>query len=206
MNVRLTYDLEFLAGIFYEDQLQINSYSVRVSLLTQTDDSASINVAMERLKCFVYRELNNTVFFGPDSRSQAEMFQVLGTNVTTLPDVPVDQIIGLMLYCKLNAVMEDRMIVTALDISSILGDSVCYSLDVDDSLGPFAEATDTAWWHNSSTQHHDLDLDSVPENVVKVIPSDWHQYGLQWPEEHLEPANNTVIYPDFRRHEAKQTQ
>ena len=51
MNVRLQYDLEFLAGIYYDDQLQFNSYSVSVSLLTQTADAASSNIALERLKC-----------------------------------------------------------------------------------------------------------------------------------------------------------
>lgn len=204
MNVKLLYDIEFLAGIYYQDQLQLNQYSVRANLLTQTD-SASTTVAMERLKCFVYKELVNTVFFGPEDRDKAEMFQVLGMNVTTLPDMPVDQIIGLMLFCKLNAVMEGRMILTELDICSTLGDSVWYCIEEDDNFGPFADTTELPWWHNSSTQHHNLNLDETADNVVKVIPSDWHQYELQWPEECIE-TNNTVIYPDFRRNETKQTQ
>ena len=54
MNVRLQYDLEFLAGIYYDDQLQINNYEVSINLLTKTTDSASTNVAMERLKAFVH--------------------------------------------------------------------------------------------------------------------------------------------------------
>jgi hypothetical protein len=36
---------------------------------------------------------------------------MMGINVTTLPEEPVDQIIGMMLYYKLNAIMEGRMIV-----------------------------------------------------------------------------------------------
>jgi len=54
MNVRLQYDLEFLAGIYYEDQLQINSYDVSMNLVTKTKDSASTNIAMERLKAFIW--------------------------------------------------------------------------------------------------------------------------------------------------------
>jgi hypothetical protein len=205
MNVRLQYDLEFLAGIYYEDQLQFNSYSVSVSLLTQAADAASSNIALERLKCFVYHDLANTVFFGPADHDKVEMFQALGTNVTTLPDAPVDQIVGMMLYCKLNAIMEDRMIITDLDISSSLGDSVWYSHNNEDNLGPFAycATAEDAWWYNSSTQHHTLEAESVPDNVVKVTPCTWHEYGLMWPEERNEPTGNTVIYPDFRKHETK---
>jgi hypothetical protein len=36
MNVRLQYDLDFLAGIYYDDRLQMNSYSVSMSLVTKT--------------------------------------------------------------------------------------------------------------------------------------------------------------------------
>ena len=111
----------------------------------------------------------------------------------------------MMLYCKLNAIMEDRMIITSLDISSTLGDSVWYSHDDEDNLGPFAHwpVAEEAWWYHPSVQHHTLETESVPANVVKVIPSAWHEYGLMWPEERNEPTGNTVIYPDFRKHEAK---
>jgi len=205
MNVRLQYDLEFLAGIYYEDQLQLNSYSVSVNLLTQTEDAASSNIALERLKCFVYHDLANTVFFGPADHDKAEMFQMMGTNVTTLPDAPVDQIVGMMLYCKLNAIMEGRMTVTSLDISSALGDSVWYSHDDEDNLGPFAHwpVADDAWWFNPFVQHHTLETESTPDSVVKVTPNVWHEYGLMWPEDCIEPTGNTVIYPNFRKHEAK---
>ena len=204
MNVRLQYDLEFLAGVYYEDRLRFNSYSISLSLLTRTTEAANSSIALERLKCFVYHELADTVFFGPADQDKAEMFQILGTNVTTLPDAPIDQIVGMMLYCKLNAVMEDRMTVTSLDISSILGDSVWYSHDEDDNLGPFSyNITEGAWWHNSSTQHHTLEVELVPDNVVKVTPSTWNEHGLMWPEERVEPTSSSVIYPNFRKHEAK---
>ena len=202
MNVRLQYDLEFLAGVYYEDQLRINSYSLSLDLLTQTADPANSNVALERVKCFVYRELSDTVFFGPEDHEKAEMFAVMGSNVTTLPDQPIDQIVGMMLYCKLNAIMEDRMSVTALQISSLMGDSVRYCIDEDDNFGPFVESEIQTWWHNANTQHNDIELEPVADNVVKVVPNAWHEYGLKWPEDCVE-SEATVIYPNFGRNETK---
>ena len=198
------YNFDFLAGVYNQDQLMMNHYSVHLNLLTQTMDAASTNVALERVKCFVQRDMQHTVFFGVGDHDKAEMFHVMGTNVTTLPEEPVDQIIGIMLYCKLNAIMEDRMVVTSLDVSSTLGESVWYSHDDDDNLGPFADDSDKSWWYTTSPQHHCIELESNADNVVKVIPNVWHEYGLKWPEEEIDNSeDNTVIYPNFQRNETK---
>ena len=198
MNVRLQYDLDFLAGIYYDDRLQMNSYSVSMSLLTKTTDALNTNIAMDRLKIFMHGELANTVFINQALRERAEMLQIMGVNVTTLPEEPVDQIIGMMLYYKLNAIMEGRMSVTRLDLSSVLGDSVWYQHDEEeDSPGPFRAE---GWWH--ATVQHDSILESVTaDNVVRVIPNAWHELGLIWPEEETEPTANTVVFANFTKNE-----
>lgn len=199
MNVRLQYDLEFVAGIYYDDQLQLNTYSVVMNLLTKTKDTVSINIALERLKWFVHGELANTVFFGPGSMDQAEMFYNLGVNVTTLPEEPVDQIVGMMLFNKLNAIMENRMTVSALDISSTLGDGVWYQHDEEDVPGPFTAPN--GWWHQSSLQHETIELETVADNVVKVISTGWRELELDWPEDTTIHSGNTVVFANFAKNE-----
>jgi hypothetical protein len=200
MNVKLQYDTALLSGIYFEDSLQINSYSINISFTTQTSDTRAINVAMERLKYFLHGELSNTVFINQTHKEQAEMLYTLGVNITTLPEEPVDQIVGMMLYCKLNAVMENRIVVTSLNISSVLGDDIWYRHDDEDALGPLSQ---DGWWHKPNLQHHNIDLDDTPENVVKVQNQGWHELDLAWPEEQTPKTNNTVIYPDFKRNENK---
>ena len=203
MNVRLQYDLDFMAGIYYENRLQLNHYNVGIQLLTQVSNSTEINIAMERTKAFVYAELCDTVFFGPQDTEKADMFQMMGMNVTTLPDQPVDQIVGIMLYCKLNAVMQGRMIITKLDIQSYLGDSVWYSHDEEDAVGLFAE---DGWWHKESCQHNNIDTISYTDKVVKVVNQGWHEYGLDWPEATQEHAGNTVVFANFSKNEDQPVQ
>jgi hypothetical protein len=199
MNVRLQYDLEFLAGIYFDDCLQINSYDVSMNLLTKTKDSASTNVAMERLKAFVHGILESTVFINQANMERAEFLQLGGCNVTTLPEEPVDQIIGMMLYYKLNAIMEGRMSVTRLDLSSILGDSVWYQHDAEeDSPGPFRAE---GWWHEPTVQHNTIEADALADNVLKVVPNAWVEYGLTWPEDTPEPTANTVVFANFTKNE-----
>lgn len=202
MNVRLQYDFDFLGAIIFDGRLQLNSYSVSLSLLTQSTDAASTNIAMERMRAFVMVELENAVFVGPNELEKAEMLSMMGANVVTLPEEPVDQVIGLMLYCKLNAVMEGRMTVTALDLQSSLGDSVWYQHDEDDAVGPFAR---DGWWHRPTCQHSDVDIESTEENVVKVSTAGWHEYGLEWPGEHSEENGNTVVFANFQRNEKEPT-
>ena len=197
MNVRLQYDIEFLAGIYYDDRLQMNKYDASISLTTATKDVASTNIAMERLRAFVFEELANTVFINQNNMERAEFLQMIGVNVTTLPEEPVDQIIGMMLYYKLNAIMEGRMVITSLDISSSLGDGVWYQHDEEDLAGPFAA---DGWWHQSSTQHETIEPQEVGDNVVKVISTGWHEMGLDWPENQA-PVANTVVYANFPKHE-----
>ena len=199
MNVRLQYDLDFLAGIYYNDRLQINSYSVSISLLTKTMDAVNTNTAMNRLKAFMHGELANTVFVNQNAKERAEMLHIMGVNVTTLPEEPVDQIIGMMLYYKLNAIMEGRMSVTRLDVSSVLGDSVWYQHDAEeDSPGPFRAE---GWWHEPTVQHDTVAVGDVGDNVVKVVPNAWIEYGLTWPEDTPEPTANTVVFANFAKHE-----
>lgn len=203
MNVRLQYELEFMAAIYYEGRLQFNSYSASLNLLTQSRNATNSNIAMERLRAFVYSELENAVFIGPAERDKADLFAATGMNVVTLPEEPVDQVIGLMLYCKLNAVMENRMIVTALDLQSSLGDSVWYQHDEDDAVGPFAQ---DGWWHRPTCEHNDIEVEHNEQNVVKVSTDGWNEYGLEWPEDRTEPNGNTVVFANFQRNETQPTQ
>ena len=198
MNIRLQYDLDFLAGVYYEERLQMNRYTVSLNLLTNSRDSASTNIALDRAKAFVHGALESTVFINQANQERAEFMQMIGINVTTLPEEPVDQIVGMMLYYKLNAVMEQRMTVTGLDIASSLGDNVWYQHDVDDLSGSFAE---DGWWHRASMQHESIEPDPVPDNVVKVIPTGWYELNLDWPENLAPAVDNTIVYGKFPRNE-----
>jgi hypothetical protein len=202
MNVRLQYDLEFLGGIYFEDQLQMNQYSVSLNLVTGTADPADTNTAMDRVKAFVFGELEHSVFMNGAQRERAELMHMMGINVTTLPEEPVDQIIGMMLYYKLNAIMEGRMIVRSLDISSTLGDAVWYQHDDEDPPGPF---TQDGWWHDCTVKHNTVDFAEADENVLKVEPNAWIDYGLLWPNEQplntTTTAGNTVVFGNFPKNE-----
>jgi hypothetical protein len=191
MNVSLKINLEFPAGIYFQDTLRLNRYTVALELCTATQDHEQINVAMDRIKAFVYSELADTVFINQDDAERANIFEVMGVNVTTLPEDPIDQIVGLMLYCKLNAVIEGRMLVEALDISSFIGDEVTYLYNAGDPIGPFQQG---GWWFNADTSHNELSGIGIDQNIVHVHTHNWSKYNLNWHNADQSKTSKTVAF------------
>jgi hypothetical protein len=189
MSARLGYELNFLGGVYFLDHLSVNSYTVSLELETLTTDAEQINIALSRMNHFVYYELGDTVFINQDQNDHTNVLTNIGVNVTELPYDPVDQIIGIMLYCKLNAIMEDRVRVTKVSISSILGGDIKYLFEDGYSTWPF---NIDGWWHHSSTQHNYVDVSNLPENVIKVSEDSWAEHDLSWPTDNIDSTNDAA--------------
>lgn len=196
MNVRLEYDMNWRAAIWFEDRLQINDYSAELSIHTNTMDHEDHVTCMARLNHFVYHELTNTVFVKQDNQEQLKALAAAGIKVTTLPEEPIDQIIGIALYCKLNAILEERMIVTNVTIQSLLGDNVRYLHSNQESLGPCAEA---GWWTDPGPVHSNFKPTTGGKRVVKInrTPT-WRDMDLGWSgTEAPKNETNTVVFAKF---------
>ena len=196
MNVRLEYDMNWRAAIWFEDRLQINDYSAELSIHTNTNNHEDHVTCMARLNHFVYHELTNTVFIKQDDQDQLRALAAAGIKVTTLPEEPIDQIIGIALYCKLNAILEERMIVTNVTIQSLLGDNVRYLHASNESLGPCSEP---GWWTDPGPVHSNFKPSAGNKRVVKInrTPT-WRDIDLGWSGTE-EPKNetNTVVFAKF---------
>lgn len=202
MNVSLRYETEFAAAIYYPTDeistLQLNAYSVRLYLMTHSPDTQQINMAMDRLRAWIFEELAHTVFISQNHADQARALSDMGISITTLPDDPLDQIIGIMLYCKLNSIMCERMFVQQLEISSKLGDQIWYTQTEDDSIGPF---TAPGWWHDPTTNHNDAAVAPRPSKVTKLRNAGWKKYNLEWPSGRAATNGTTVVFADFKHDE-----
>lgn len=199
MNARLSHTLDFSSLIYLESQFPINHYSITLDMMTQSDDRREMNIAWERLKFMVQNEFNGTVFINQKEREKSLLLHKTGLNVTTVPDDPVDQIIGIMLLCKLNAVMEGRILVTELSLCSQLGDRMWYSQSIEDSVGPFAE---NGWWHLGSILHNDLSkLEKT--KITRLQKEGWKDLDLDWKPVEDSADQNKVVYADFTKNETK---
>jgi hypothetical protein len=201
MNIKLHYKLNFCAGVFFNNTIFLNNYEVELDLVTTSTNGHEQNVALDRVKYFVEHVCRDAFFVNESETQQINALTAANINVLALPEEPIDQIVGIMLFHKLNAVMEDRMTVYRLAINSELGDYVSYIHAVDESSGPFEEL---GWWNNPEMSCNLLES-RVKENtkIVKINLSDsWNDIGLGWePDQAPDETNDvdSVVFVNFKK-------
>ena len=201
MNVRLEYNMAFTAGVYWEDQMLMNRYLIKLYMVTNSSDPDTQNVAYERLKYFVYSEIANTIFVNQQHEEQCRLLIAAGLKITTLPADPVDQLIGIILYAKLNAIMEESIVINEFEISSDLGENMVYLHAADESLGPFSGP---GWWHDADLIHCDLSLIDSDKVVAIHRAGAWRELDLAWPDQaNVVTDNNTVVFANFKQDETK---
>jgi len=146
MNVNLSRTWTIAAMLVSEryDHPQINPYTITVTMTTQAEDQTEINVAFERIKFWFLDVMSDAVLIAQD-HPMLDQWIKTGIRCLVFPEDPVDQLVGIMTYCKLDAMVEDRIQINHVSISSILDDHVTYHHDHDDVLGPFVSQ---GWWND----------------------------------------------------------
>ena len=201
MKVRLEYTMPFTAGVYWDGQMLMNQYTIKLYMVTNSSEAEIQNIAYERLKYFVYSEMANTIFVNREHQEQCQLLIAAGLKITTLPAEPVDQLIGIMLYSKLNAIMEDFIIINEVEISSQLGENMVYLHAADESLGPFFAP---GWWHDADLIHCDLSLIDSDKVVAMHRAGAWRELDLAWPDTaNVVTDNNTVVFANFKQDETK---
>lgn len=188
--------MPFTAGVYYGGEMRMNHYTSVIHMTTNSTDAADHNVAFERIKYFVYNCLDSAVFINGEEQEQCQRFAEAGIKAVTMPGDPVDQLIGLMLYYKLNAVMEDRIIVDETEISSLLGENMVY-LHSDNETTDVGEPP--AWWSNTEPCYNDFVTVSADKVVAMHATSAWRDLDLAWTEPEIQvETGNIVVFQDFK--------
>ena len=197
MNVRLKRKVAWSSGLVFQDRFCINHYTVSLSMMTLTTDPVEQNIAYDRLKHFIYAILNDSVLVSNESKSLS-LWQSTGVPLVVLPEEPVDQIVGMMLYCKLNAIMEEKIIVTEVELSSHQGDDMVYLHSEEENLGPFESP---GWWEDS-TPVTQVRLNNKTKKVVSLDKKpEWKNLGLDW--ETTQEDSTSVVFANFKHEDDK---
>jgi hypothetical protein len=177
MNVKLRHNYELPAAFYNDNGLCVNTYHIDVVTVTESSNINDLDIAVKRIHWFVENELADAVFVDHADTERNSVLALLGLNIVTLPGPPVDQLIGIMLMCKLNAITEGRVTVVETSVSSRDSNGVWFVHDFQQTTGPFEEL---GWWYDSSTLHNNIEFDDAEDNVVKVSVNPWIEAGLAW--------------------------
>ena len=195
MNVRIAQLLNFNAGTWYDDALEMNEYSIKLWMITNTYDPLEQNIAINRIKHFLYTHIDSTIFVDSEEKSKCVEFIRAGLNVTSMPGSPADQLIGIMLFHKLNAIMEDRIKIVEIEISANTG--VIYLHSENETS---EELILPDWWLTPDLIHCDAEL-TDSEKVLSITKNNaWRDLGLAWPDQPVDnPTGNIVVFADFKQ-------
>lgn len=199
MNIKLRYAITFPAAAWFQETLLMGNYTLTMNFLTETLDPEDQNIALDRVKYFLLNEIHSTVFVNQAEQDHAESFAELGLNVTTLPHEPVDQVVCVALYYKLNAIMEGRMKITELIFSSDMGDNVEYFYNESEQTVLFPNQ---GWWCEPGLGHSDIvpEQDESANNVVALTPSaesQWQEQELAWNQSEVTKDLAQVVFANF---------
>lgn len=181
--------------VHYRDCLFINQYHYTADMTTVSHNNSDHDTAMDRIMYMTNTALADSVMIDVKDQAQIELYRAAGMRVTTLPAEPVDQIIGMMLYCKLNAVCENNMVINAVSVCSERGNHVWNLHHEDENIGVFESE---GWWHDTTPLHwhphvkHDtvVDLKAKPE---------WGRLDLDWHSQDSTDQDGTVVFARFDR-------
>jgi len=197
MNVRLKYDFPFTAGIYHNGNFYMNNYTLRVLMATVSEDPDDQSTAFERLKHFIYTCMESTIFIDVAETEQCNRYVQAGLDITTMPGTPVDQLIGIMLYHKLNAVMENRMIVFETELSSAVGEYMVYLHSEEENTVGYVQPE---WWDTADLTHNEVTIANL-DNVVAIPQATaWRELDLEWTDDVAsDDSGNVVVFADFKQ-------
>jgi hypothetical protein len=103
-----------------------------------------------------------------------------------------------MLYYKLNAITEGRMIIVETEISSAYGADMTYLHSDFENASGYKQPD---WWTTPDLTHSDFVLSNKSEKVLSIQPStDWRELELAWSDAPTEGSpGNVVVFADFKQ-------
>lgn len=198
MNVKLSSQHTMLAGFWWDNALNFNNYTVHIDLLTATSDVIEQNIAFLRLRYILEDTLSDVVFVNQTETDVIDRCRAAGIQVAVLPEDPVDQIVGMALHAKLSAVVEDRLIVRAVRLSSSRGDNIVYEhSDAESNL-----LFDQSGWWSTVDPEDTVSIGVRDKSSVITSRRRWQELDLSWfCDTDSTAKENVVVFGEFQRNE-----
>lgn len=192
MTARVQRSFELLACVQFESEFFVNYYDFDITFNVESLAIMEQNIALERVKYYLECCVQNSIFIQNSNTESIEKFTNAGLRVCTLPEEPYDQVIGIMLLHKFNAIAEGRLVATDVSITSRLSDGVVCFYSIEENSGPFQQK---GWWNDSNTSINDIKQKN--KKVVKLSKTnfEWADLELAWePKVKTESSPAVVLF------------
>lgn len=194
MTTKIEREFVFQCGTYVDSTFIINLYTVNFGMYVSTEDIREQNIAMERIKYYLYDCLENAIIVEDKEKEVIDKYLNADLKVCVLPSLPYDQMIAIMLLKKLNSILEDKLVVVEVKISSKLSDGVYLLYDIEDSAGIYD--SQDGWWNNKKPVINGFKFKKNDSKILKLfnqINLSWDDIGLSWDEKSKNTSTATVV-------------
>tara|TARA_B100001113_G_C21091108_1_gene614382 strand:- start:292 stop:927 length:636 start_codon:yes stop_codon:yes gene_type:complete len=168
MSNSFSWKTKFKSIIIVDGELFSNEYDVKISLTPHTASLKEQTAYFDRLKSLFEQVFANTI----TTWREEPLYEVLKKNTNNrfieLPRPPYDQIMAAVCFCKANSILDSKITINHIDLSSWQGDGITYTVDKDskelillDRPDWFTEKYNTfdPWWLRPDTATYDRETD-----------------------------------------------
>lgn len=186
MNVNLSWETNTLNTLVLEDQLLPNAYNIRVHFVTNTTNTQEQKIVFDRVKLILETQFNFSCIASYDSPSFNVLKDHFSQSICQIGSEASDLIIGAILFRKIHKIVDKKLILNGLEISSQLGGMVGYTLTGEDfiqesTIHPWT--TGVPWWERNDPSINDLQDDKINE--------------ISWKDMEMELPSDAVIVKKF---------
>ena len=200
MTARIKKNFSFQAGVYFKDTFYLNMYTVLIYFDIETTSALEQFVSMERIKYFFSQCLENSILVAEEHSTVIEKYIEASLKVCTLPTDPFDQIVAIMLVKKLNSILENRMLVTDISVTSMYSDDIHHLHSIEENFGPFNEQ---GWWNDTSPKYNNINsINSIKsKKLVKLVKqtTSWDELSLSFDvKDPFENSKNSeIVFVNF---------
>ena len=173
--VRIAWSPTFTCGVHLDTGVVMNTYTVDFQILTKSANTVDQNIAIERCKYIIYEQFSDSIILGDNDKKLAKKYQDVGFRTIILPHESADQLTGLALYCKLQAVTEDVLDILDVSLRSSMGGGISYLHNDEETVGPYEKS---GWWNDAGPNCSILP--STRKKVVTMNNLTWKNLDLDW--------------------------
>lgn len=156
---------------------------MNTSMVVETFDMLDQNIAIERMTYFISHTLEDCIFVNQEDKEAIEKYNNAGMRVVEVPEDPYDQILGLLIINKCNAIMEGRLHLSDIVFGSKLSNLIKFELTSEMAIN---EYPGKHWWndHTLSTTTKSRKKDKIVKLFDQNTP-DWATLELTWTKKSL---------------------
>lgn len=177
MTVRIQREFSFTAGLFFDNEFFMNTYQISAHFNVESTSIFEQNIALQRAKYFFNETIDSAIFVRDNDIERMEKLNEMGFKTCPLPEEPYDQIIGIIVFTKLNSILEEKLVLTDIQLSSDMCDGVSYLHSMEENLGPFNLK---GWWNENNPNISNPIKLGKGKKVVKLNKkiNNWEELNL----------------------------